>query len=95
MEDINIPSIFILSEGHSVGQAKVFCDRQHLVDSLLHVVAVYNGSKIYPGSSSVVQALVAAEDVGPLLRDLKDFQESETSHRHLTAWVLPVETQLM
>lgn len=52
------------------------------------------GSKVYPGSSSVVQALVPDERVDRLLDSLKDFKESKDSHRHLTAAVLPVETLL-
>lgn len=52
------------------------------------------GSKVFPGSSAVVQALVPDEDVDTLLQALKDFQQSEDSHRHLTAVVLPVETLL-
>jgi hypothetical protein len=49
---------------------------------------------VYPGSSSVVQALVPDERVDRLLDSLKDFKESKDSHRHLTAAVLPVETLL-
>jgi len=52
------------------------------------------GTKVFPGISSVVQALVADEEVDGLLQALKDFKQSEDSHRHLTAVVLPVETLL-
>lgn len=53
------------------------------------------GSKVFPGSSSVVQALTADDEVEPLLAELKAFKEGEESHRHLTAVVLPVETELV
>lgn len=52
------------------------------------------GSKVFPGNSSVVQALVADEEIDGLLDDLKDFKESGDSHRHLTAVILPVESSL-
>lgn len=52
------------------------------------------GSKIFPGSGSVVQAQVPDDKVDGLLDDLARFREAETSHRHLTALVLPVEKRL-
>lgn len=52
------------------------------------------GSKVYPGSGSVIQALVPDDSVNPLLEALQDFKEAEESHRHLTAVVLAVEKQL-
>lgn len=52
------------------------------------------GSKVFPGSSAVVQALVADEEVDGLLQALREFKESEDSHRHLTAVVVPVESSL-
>jgi len=52
------------------------------------------GSKIYPGSSSVVQAQVPDDKVDGLLDDLARFREAEVSHRHLTALVLPLEKRL-
>jgi hypothetical protein len=42
----------------------------------------------------VVQAHVPEEAVEGLLKDLKQFKEAETSHRHVTALVLPVESAL-
>ena len=52
------------------------------------------GSKVYPGSSAVVQALVPDPHVERLLKNLQSFKESEDSHRHLTAAVVPVESVL-
>jgi hypothetical protein len=52
------------------------------------------GSKVFPGNSSVVQALVSDEAVDELLEALRGFKESGDSHRHLTAVVLPVESSL-
>lgn len=52
------------------------------------------GSKIYPGSSSVVQALVPDDTLDGLLEDLEDYRKAESSHAHLTAVVLPVEKSI-
>jgi hypothetical protein len=52
------------------------------------------GTKIYPGSASMAQAQVPAEGVAPLLEALRDFQQAEASHQHLSAVVLPVEELL-
>lgn len=52
------------------------------------------GSKIFPGSSSVVQVQAPDDKVDGLLDDLTRFREAEASHRHLTALVLPVEKSL-
>lgn len=49
------------------------------------------GSKVFPGSSAVVQALVPDQGLERLLADLKAFKASQDSHRHLTAAVVPVE----
>ena len=52
------------------------------------------GNQVYPGNSSVVQALVPEDKLQSILDDLKGFRESKDSHRHLQALVLPVEQQL-
>jgi hypothetical protein len=49
------------------------------------------GTKIFPGSGTLVQALVEEDAVVPLLEDLRGFREKRESHRHLRALVLPVE----
>jgi hypothetical protein len=50
------------------------------------------GNKTYPGSGSLVQALVDDAAVGPLLEDLRGFKEGKESHRHLRAVVLGIES---
>ena len=52
------------------------------------------GTKVFPGSTEVVQACVPDDAVDGLLNDLKQFKEAEKSHRHLIALVLPVENAL-
>ena len=52
------------------------------------------GTKVFPGSTEVVQACVPDDAVDGLLNDLKQFKEAEKSHRHLRALVLPVEQML-
>jgi hypothetical protein len=54
----------------------------------------HDGSKVYPGRSSVVQALVANEQAEELLADLESFKSAERSHQHLVAVVVPVEAVL-
>lgn len=52
------------------------------------------GTKVFPGSGSLVQALVPDDAVDPLLEALTEFREAEDSHRHLTAVVLELEQAL-
>jgi hypothetical protein len=52
------------------------------------------GTKVYPGKAEVVQAQVPEEALDGLLHDLKQFKQAETSHRHLTVLVWPVENML-
>ncbi|MCF8062430.1 MAG: hypothetical protein K9M82_07935 [Deltaproteobacteria bacterium] len=52
------------------------------------------GSKVYPGNTTLVQALVEDERVGDLLEDLKSFRNEKPSHAHLRAAVIPVEELL-
>ena len=53
------------------------------------------GSQIFPGNSSVVQALVDEERLPALRKELKAFWEAKDSHRHLQAFVLPIEANLL
>jgi hypothetical protein len=52
------------------------------------------GSQVFPGSTSVVQALVEDERTDQVLEDLRRFKEAKASHKHLQAVVLPVERSL-
>ena len=52
------------------------------------------GSQVFPGNSSLIQALVPEEKVEYILAELKKFREEKLSHRHLEALVLPVEKRL-
>lgn len=52
------------------------------------------GSKVYPGSSSIIQAQVPEDKVKGILEDLKRFKEEKESHKHLEALVLPIERRL-
>jgi len=52
------------------------------------------GSQIFPGSTSVVQALLPDGSTEPLLGDLRRFKQEKSSHKHLQAVVLPVERSL-
>ncbi len=53
------------------------------------------GTQVFPGNSSVVQALVDEERLPAIAEDLKAFQEAKDSHRHLQAFVLPIESNLL
>lgn len=52
------------------------------------------GSQIFPGSISVVQALVEDENVNTLLESLKNFREERQAHRHIEAVVLNIARKL-
>ena len=53
------------------------------------------GTQVFPGNSSVVQALVDEERLQSIKEELKAFQEAQDSHRHLQAFVLPIESNLL
>ncbi len=53
------------------------------------------GSQVFPGNSSVVQALVDEECLQSIKEDLRAFQQSKISRRHLQAFVLPIEADLL
>lgn len=52
------------------------------------------GTKVFPGSTTVVQAQVPDDRLEGILRDLEAFREKKTAHRHLEALVLPIEQKL-
>ena len=52
------------------------------------------GNQVYPGNSSIIQALVPDEGVDAVLDDLDAFRSAKDSHRHLQALVMPVERSL-
>ena len=52
------------------------------------------GTQVYPGNSSVVQALVDTESVQLLLNDLQTFKQAKSSQSHLQAFVVPIEQRL-
>lgn len=52
------------------------------------------GSKVYPGSITLVQALVEDRNIQGLLEDLGAFRGEKASHAHLRAALVPVETLL-
>ncbi|MCF8109353.1 MAG: hypothetical protein K9J81_10205 [Desulfohalobiaceae bacterium] len=53
------------------------------------------GTQVFPGNSSVVQALVEEERLQDIKDELKAFHEAKDSHRHLQAFVLPIESNLL
>lgn len=52
-------------------------------------------TRIFPGSLSVVQALVAASSVDSLMRDLQQFRQQHPAHEHLQAMVIDVQQVLV
>ena len=52
------------------------------------------GTKVYPGSITVINARVPEERVDDLMDDLQEFRMEREAHRHLDAVVLPVERRL-
>ncbi len=49
------------------------------------------GSQVFPGSVTVMQALVPDERLQGVLDRLQSFRERKKAHNHLRAAVLPVE----
>ena len=52
------------------------------------------GTKVYPGSVTVVNAQVQDEKVDDLMDDLESFRRERKAHRHLQALVLNIEHRL-
>ncbi len=52
------------------------------------------GTQVFPGSFTVVQAVVENHRVSGLLEDLNHFRQRKKAHEHLRALVLPVEDSL-
>lgn len=50
----------------------------------------HQGSQVFPGSLSVVQATLAGADAPALLADLQGFRQAKAAHAHLHAILLPV-----
>jgi hypothetical protein len=54
----------------------------------------HDGTQVFPGNTAVIQALVEDERVDPLLAELARFRDEKRAHRHVEAFVMPVERQL-
>jgi hypothetical protein len=54
----------------------------------------HDGSKVFPGNITVVQAQIPDDGLDPVLLDLGNFKKEKAAHRHLQALVLPVEKRL-
>ncbi len=52
------------------------------------------GTQVFPGNSSVVQALVEETNLQPIMKDLQSFKQAKDSQRHLQAFVVPIEQRL-
>ena len=83
------------------GAVEQILDRHEICDFVWHPMAQgrdrdgkHYGSKVYPGSTAVVQALVEDDRLEKLLKDLKAYREEKTSHAHLCAAVISVEKLL-
>ena len=83
-------------------EIEAILDRHDIQDFVRHpmleskdIDGKHFGSQVFPGNSSVVQALVDEERLPALTEELKAFREAKDSHRHLQAFVLPIETNLL
>ena len=54
------------------------------------------GTQVFPGNVTVIQAQVpdSSERVDALFQELQAFREERDAHRHLQAFLLPVERRL-
>lgn len=52
------------------------------------------GTQVFPGRFSMIQARVEKEKLASILSDLEDFKGLKKAHDHLQAFVLPIEQAL-
>ena len=52
------------------------------------------GTQIFPGNITVLQAIVDDDQVDRILESLRQFRDERAGHRHLEAVVLPIERRL-
>jgi hypothetical protein len=76
-------------------------DRHEISDFVMHPMVhgrdsdgKHFGSKVHPGSITLVQALVEDVRLPALLEEVKAFRDEKSSHAHLRAAVIPVEEEL-
>jgi hypothetical protein len=51
----------------------------------------HDGTKVFPGHVTVVQARVPEEKLDAVLEDLETFKKDKKAHGHLEAMIIPVE----
>jgi hypothetical protein len=54
----------------------------------------HEGSQVFPGNLTVIQAQIPDDMVNHVLNDLQSFRGEKDSQRHIQAMVLPVEKSL-
>ncbi|MFO7820761.1 MAG: hypothetical protein R6V56_01685 [Lentisphaeria bacterium] len=52
------------------------------------------GTQVYPGNSSVIQAVVDDDKLDAVMQGLREFKQAKNTRHHLQALVLPVEQEL-
>lgn len=52
------------------------------------------GTQVFPGNITVIQAQTPDSAIDALFRELKAFRDEKRAHRHLEAFVLPIERRL-
>jgi len=52
------------------------------------------GTQVYPGNSSMVQAMVDEDELQPIMDELQAFQQAKASQHHVQAFVVPIEQRL-
>lgn len=52
------------------------------------------GTQVFPGNLSIVQAVVSEDYLDVLFEMLNEFRNKKPAHRHIQAFVLPIEKSL-
>lgn len=53
-----------------------------------------DGTQVFPGNITVLQAIVEDDQVDRVLESLRQFRDERAGHKHLEAAVLPIEKRL-
>ena len=76
-------------------------DRQGVIDYVAYPMLEgrdeegrHDGTQVYPGNFTVIQAQVTTEMIDPIFQQLAQFREEKPAHHHLEAVTLPIERRL-
>jgi len=93
--------LFIMYHFEYSEEIEAILDKHRIQDYVRHpmleskdIDGKHFGSQVYPGNSSMVQAMIDEDTVQPIMDELQAFQQAKTSQHHVQAFVLPIEQRL-